>query len=216
MDVWMPSRRARISEQKLVEVVAARGRKGTDPSDLKQARGPGEGRPGEVRVPPGVAVLHAPHREHFDSNRTIDDYMDVPTWRACHGQLSKACSILEAHPQATLGTVDDDELADLALAAMLAKKKKGAVEEEPEEEEEVKEVVDMEAPPVVEDGCVKVVGNLLTYVTRLEDEYVKSLQHINPHTQEYAVPGTSDLWRSWLVPSRRTTIVPVVRRRPRP
>ena len=26
---------------------------------------------------------------------------------------------------------------------------------------------------------------LLTYVTRLEDEYVKSLQHINPHTQEY-------------------------------
>ena len=29
------------------------------------------------------------------------------------------------------------------------------------------------------------VGNLLTYVTRLEDEYVKSLQHINPHTQEY-------------------------------
>ena len=59
----------------------------------------------------------------------------------------------------------------------------GAVEE-PEEEEEPKEVIDTEAPPD-EAGCVKVVGNLLTYVTRLEDEYVKSLQHINPHTQVY-------------------------------
>ena len=65
-----------------------------------------------------------------------------------------------------------------------AKKKKGAVDEPEEEEEEPKEVIDTEAPPD-EAGCVKVVGNLLTYVTRLEDEYVKSLQHINPHTQEY-------------------------------
>jgi translation initiation factor 3 subunit C len=119
----------------------------------------------------------------FDANRTIDDYMDVPTWRACHAQLTKACAVLEAHPQATLGTIDDDELADLALAAMLSKKKKQQ-EETPEEEEEKEVVVDTEAP-FPEDGCVKVVGNLLTYVTRLEDEYVKSLQHINPHTQEY-------------------------------
>jgi len=172
-------------DKKLTEVMAARGRKGTDPRDLKQAL--------EV-LAKAAQEKFGFHRElqccmhliasHFDSNRTIDDYMDVPTWRACHGQLTKACSILEAHPQATLGTVDDDELADLALAAMLAKKKKGAVEEEPEEEEEPKEVIDTEAPPD-EAGCVKVVGNLLTYVTRLEDEYVKSLQHINPHTQEY-------------------------------
>ena len=176
-------------DKKLTEVMAARGRKGTDPRDLKQAL--------EV-LAKAAQEKFGFHRElqccmhliasHFDSNRTIDDYMDVPTWRACHGQLTKACAILEAHPQATLGTVDDDELADLALLraknAMLAKKKKGAVEEEPEEEEEPKEVIDTEAPPA-EDGCVKVVGNLLTYVTRLEDEYVKSLQHINPHTQEY-------------------------------
>ena len=107
-------------DKKLTEVMAARGRKGTDPRGLKQAL--------EV-LAKAAQEKFGFHRElqccmhliasHFDSNRTIDDYMDVPTWRACHGQLSKACSILEQHPQATLGTVDDDELADLALAAML-------------------------------------------------------------------------------------------------
>ena len=107
-------------DKKLTEVMAARGRKGTDPRDLKQAL--------EV-LAKAAQEKFGFHRElqccmhliasHFDSNRTIDDYMDVPTWRACHGQLTKACAILDAHPRATLGTVDDDELADLALAAML-------------------------------------------------------------------------------------------------
>ena len=107
-------------DKKLTEVMAARGRKGTDPRDLKQAL--------EV-LAKAAQEKFGFHRElqccmhliasHFDSNRTIDDYMDVPTWRACHGQLTKACLILDAHPQETLGTVDDDELADLALAAML-------------------------------------------------------------------------------------------------
>ena len=107
-------------DKKLTEVMAARGRKGTDPRDLKQAL--------EV-LAKAAQEKFGFHRElqcgmhliasHFASNSTIDDYMDVPTWRACHGQLTKACAILEAHPRATLGTVDDDELADLALAAML-------------------------------------------------------------------------------------------------
>ena len=118
---WRPvMREVAQPSSRVVMVMAARGRKGTDPRDLKQAL--------EV-LAKAAQEKFGFHRElqccmhliasHFDSNRTIDDYMDVPTWRACHGQLSKACSILEAHPRATLGTVDDDELADLALAAML-------------------------------------------------------------------------------------------------
>ena len=79
-------------DKKLTEVMAARGRKGTDPRDLKQAL--------EV-LAKAAQEKFGFHRElqccmhliasHFDSNRTIDDYMDVPTWRACHGQLTKAC-----------------------------------------------------------------------------------------------------------------------------
>lgn len=34
-------------------------------------------------------------------------------------------------------------------------------------------------------GVLKVVGSLSLYMIRLGDEYTKSLQSINPHTQEY-------------------------------
>lgn len=38
---------------------------------------------------------------------------------------------------------------------------------------------------VVEDktGPLKIVGSLESFIVRLEDEYTKSLQQINPHTQ---------------------------------
>jgi translation initiation factor 3 subunit C len=34
-------------------------------------------------------------------------------------------------------------------------------------------------------NVIKVVGNIESFILRLEDEYTKSLQQINPHTQEY-------------------------------
>ena len=34
-------------------------------------------------------------------------------------------------------------------------------------------------------NVLRVVGNLVTFVVRLEEEFTKSLQRINPHTQEY-------------------------------
>ena len=35
------------------------------------------------------------------------------------------------------------------------------------------------------DGTIKVIGNLVTFVNRLDEEYTKALIKINPHTQEY-------------------------------
>ncbi|KAH8099181.1 hypothetical protein JL720_2165 [Aureococcus anophagefferens] len=116
----------------------------------------------------------------FDANRTIDDYMDVATWRSCHGQLGRVVAVLSAHPGVSLGSIDDDDFADMHVAHALAKKKKG--EDEEEEEDEKPEAA---AAPNDDPDAVKVVGNLLTFLARLEDEYVKSLQRINPHTHEY-------------------------------
>lgn len=46
------------------------------------------------------------------------------------------------------------------------------------------DVTDMVAE-VQKTGVLKVVGSLSSYMMRLGDEYTKSLQSINPHTQEY-------------------------------
>ena len=40
-----------------------------------------------------------------------------------------------------------------------------------------------EASDGVKRGFLQVVGNLEAFIARLEDEYTKSLQQINPHTK---------------------------------
>ena len=168
-------------DKKLLEVVASRGRKGTDARELLAAL---EALAGKAKRSFGYArelgaLMHLIAAQ-FDANRTIDDYMDVATWRSCHGQLGRVVAVLSAHPGVSLGSIDDDDFADMHVAHALAKKKKG--DEEEEEEEEKPEAA---AAPNDDPDAVKVVGNLLTFLARLEDEYVKSLQRINPHTHEY-------------------------------
>ena len=107
-------------DKKLTEVMAARAEEGHRPARPEtSARSIGKAAQEKFGFHRELQCCMHLIASHFDSNRAIDDYMDVATWRACHGQLTKACAILDAHPRATLGTVDDDELADLALAAML-------------------------------------------------------------------------------------------------
>ncbi|EGB09021.1 hypothetical protein AURANDRAFT_25214, partial [Aureococcus anophagefferens] len=144
-------------DKKLLEVVASRGRKGTDARELLAAL---EALAGKAKRSFGYArelgaLMHLIAAQ-FDANRTIDDYMDVATWRSCHGQLGRVVAVLSAHP--------------------------GKGEDEEEEEDEKPEAA---AAPNDDPDAVKVVGNLLTFLARLEDEYVKSLQRINPHTHEY-------------------------------
>ena len=169
-------------DKKLLEVVASRGRKGTDARELLAAL---EALAGKAKRSFGYArelgaLMHLIAAQ-FDANRTIDDYMDVATWRSCHGQLGRVVAVLSAHPGVSLGSIDDDDFADMHVAHALAKKKKG----EDEDEEEEDEKPEAAAAPNDDPDAVKVVGNLLTFLARLEDEYVKSLQRINPHTHEY-------------------------------
>lgn len=42
-----------------------------------------------------------------------------------------------------------------------------------------------EVAPADQSNTVSVMGSLHNFVSRLDDEYVKALQKINPHTHEY-------------------------------
>lgn len=79
--------------------------------------------------------------------------------------------LLEARPELTLGQTGNEMVADLIQAGT-------GVDVD---EAEVADVI----AEVEKTGVLKVVGSLSIYMMRLGEEYTKSLQSINPHTQEY-------------------------------
>lgn len=119
----------------------------------------------------------------FDANRNMDDYMDVKLWKMCHGHLMHICNELEENPKLTLGAIHNEDRADLLLAA---KSSKRGVEEGGGDDDDGAQPALPDVPaPSSDDNELRVVGTLVTFVVRLEEEFTKSLQRIDPHTQEY-------------------------------
>eukprot|EP01034_Spumella_vulgaris_P021628 gene21628-27667_t len=156
-------------DRKVAELVASRGRKNTDVRDVlrqlevltKSARTHGA----KKEIPVLMHLISA----MFDSHRSIDDYMEHNQWRTCHRSLTRIMGLLEADRKLVLGTVASDEVSDVLVGAHMRAKKD-------EEEEEVVVKVD--------ENLLKVVGSVESFILRLEDEYTKSLQQINPHTKK--------------------------------
>ncbi|CAN0347270.1 unnamed protein product, partial [Ectocarpus sp. 8 AP-2014] len=107
----------------------------------------------------------------FDTLRNIDEFMETSMWKSCREYISRVAELLESRPELTLGQMGNEVVADLIQAGT------GVDVDE-------SEVADVLAE-VEKTGVLKVVGSLSVYMIRLGDEYTKSLQHINPHTQEY-------------------------------
>lgn len=141
------------------DIMVSRGRKGTDPRDLLR----------KLEVLTRAARRFGPRTEipvlmHLisamcDAHRVIDDFMVLHQWRTCFRSLMRVVTLLS-------------EDHDLELIPLVGEGYAVGVAEEPEDE--VKEE---------NKNQVSVVGNLETFLMRLEDEYTKSLQQINPHTQ---------------------------------
>lgn len=83
----------------------------------------------------------------------------------------QVADLLETRPELSLGQIGNEVVADLIQAGTGAEVG----------ESEVTDVIS----EVEKTGVLKVVGSLSSYMMRLGDEYTKSLQRINPHTQEY-------------------------------
>jgi len=205
-----------LIQKKTLEIVSSRGRKGTDAkallgqlealSKLSTRFGP------RVEIPVLMHVITA----QFDMQRTIDDFMDTPTWRSCAGYLERVGSILEDEKEGwKVGpmTAEDDELAsDMmmatmgkagkmksgimsgaggAMAAMSTEEKlinpnTGEVETEDERMERLR--LEREAKMSKDElKTIRVPGSLSLFLSRLDEEYSKSLQRISPHSIDYII-----------------------------
>eukprot|EP00882_Tetradesmus_deserticola_P006590 GHRQ01006939.1.p1 GENE.GHRQ01006939.1~~GHRQ01006939.1.p1 ORF type:complete len:782 (+),score=486.53 GHRQ01006939.1:187-2532(+) len=106
-------------------------------------------------VPQKLEVLLQLVGSLFDLSPGISNYMKVGLWKRCMLVMLEIMDTLTANQNIVL-----DDTA------------------EPSE--------DRTAEPVAgEDGMIRVWGNLVAFVERLDDEMFKSLQVIDPHTHEY-------------------------------
>lgn len=91
----------------------------------------------------------------FDVTPSLSSHMAIPIWKRCVSNVLAILDILEHHP-----TIIMDESAEPNLDATA-----GPVENEA--------------------GEIKVWGNIVAFLERIDDELFKSLQGIDPHTKEY-------------------------------
>jgi len=165
-----------ILDKKISDYMATRGRKQADPRELlrqlevlaKSARKFGP----RKEIPVIMHLISA----MYESHPGIDDYMDLYEWRNCFRYLMRITTLLNANHDIVLGLIASEDVTDLVLASQIntdLMKKKDAVEP----------VEVVEEKPKEKSPILSVVGSLESFVSRLEDEYTKSLQQINPHTQ---------------------------------
>jgi translation initiation factor 3 subunit C len=163
-----------ILEKKVAELIASRGRKGTDPKTVLY----------QLEVLAKVARYFGPRKEipvlmhlissMFDVNRNLDDYMDLRTWRTCRQCLMRIVTILEQNKSLVLSVITAEDITDIVMSG-----------------KQQADFIKLDAasgtaaddPKAVNPNELKLAGSLENYLIRLEDEYTKSLQQINPHTQ---------------------------------
>lgn len=201
---------AALLNRKVRELAAQRGRKGKDSrqllreleamSRLSTKFGP------RIEIPILMYVISA----QFGTVRTLDDYMDVLTWKACATYLERIADVLDDGYKLGVESIDESDLLLNAAGGAGSKKMKAAASaggdtgamaavaadeklvnphtNEPETEDERAERLRLEAEEKMTDeekNVIKVVGSLSLHLTRLEEEYTKSLQKISHHSPEY-------------------------------
>jgi translation initiation factor 3 subunit C len=156
-----------VLEKKVNELVMSRGKKGTD-SKLVIS---------QLEVLSKISRVFGPHREipvlmhlisaMFDTNKLIDDYLDLLTWRSCYRYLTRIVRILNDRKKLVLSVLPNEDVIDLTLLPDAQKKA-----EEEESQSKTKS-----------GDLLKVTGSLESFITMLEADYTRALQQINPHTQ---------------------------------
>ena len=103
-----------------------------------------------------IRVLLALVSSRFDYNSSVTSYMPIDLWVAAEDEVDKLISIV-------------------------AKDSAYSVQENTEDYDELLE----RSPDTEPDGIVRIRGSIMSFVDRLDDEFTKSLQNIDPHGTEY-------------------------------
>lgn len=187
--------------RKVKQLTAQRGRRGKDNRQILRELealwrlslrfGP------RVEIPICMHVISA----QFGLQRTIDDFMDTPTWKACASYLQRIASVLDDGYTLGVDQIDETDLVtnkkmkaaanatEGVVAAMAADEKlvnPHTGEPETEEERAERERIEAEAKMTdAEKKVIHVIGSVALHMTRLEEEYTKSLQKTSHHSPEY-------------------------------
>ncbi|KAJ7925202.1 eukaryotic translation initiation factor 3 subunit 8 N-terminus-domain-containing protein [Mycena leptocephala] len=105
-----------------------------------------------------IRVLLALVSSRFDYNSSVATHMPIELWLSAQREVDQLVAIVAANPAYSIQeiTEDYDEL-------------KERLPEDPEEK----------------GGIVRIRGSIISFVDRLDDEFTKSLQNIDPHGTEY-------------------------------
>lgn len=103
-----------------------------------------------------IRVLLTLISARFDYNSSVATHMPIELWNSAQGEVDQLIGII-MHEPAYVIQETTDEYDELA-------------ERSPETEKE---------------GIVRIRGSVISFVDRLDDEFTKSLQNIDPHGTEY-------------------------------
>jgi translation initiation factor 3 subunit C len=113
----------------------------------------------EIAVTPyqRIRVLLALVSSRFDYNSSVATHMPIDLWLSAQREVDQLISIVATNSSYSVQEITDDydELAERA----------------PSDEKET--------------GVVRIRGSIISFVDRLDDEFTKSLQNIDPHGTEY-------------------------------
>ena len=103
-----------------------------------------------------IRVLLALVSSRFDYNSSIATHMPIELWTAAQREVDALINILVSEPRYLVQ------------------------EETPDYDELAERTPDQE-----KDGVVRIRGSIISFIDRLDDEFTKSLQNIDPHGTEY-------------------------------
>lgn len=200
-----------VLNRRVKEIAAQRGRRGKDNrqllrqlealSRLSLKFGP------RVEIPILMYVISA----QFSLLRNMDDCMETSTWKSCAAYLTRIANILDEGYTLTSEDLDEGDLMVSAATAPLAGNKMKAAANadqgamaavaadeklinphtgEQETKDERAERVRLEKETNLTDEqkkLIPVIGSVSLHMTRLEEEYTKSLQQLSHHSEDYVV-----------------------------
>lgn len=102
-----------------------------------------------------IRVLLALISSRFDYNSSVSTHMPTELWLSAQREVDKLVSIVAADSNYSIQEVTDDYDETI------------------------------ERSPASERGIVRIRGSIISFIDRLDDEFTRSLQNIDPHGTEY-------------------------------
>lgn len=103
-----------------------------------------------------IRVLLALVSSRFDYNASIASYMPIEMWLSAQREIDSLIGILIEDGGYSVQEITDDY-----------------------------DDLEERAPDGEKDGVVRVRGSIISFVDRLDDEFIRSLQNLDPHGTEY-------------------------------